>query len=140
MKQFSHLNSVLALEALEATDEGVFLNEEQLQSVEDRLELNQQLSVERDQAIQLSTDAIAADETSRALLASAYEPFNAIDPSISIAETPAAKAEAIRTLLSQKPGVNAIQNLGTRDEIKTDEVDWNLINSLPHNKNVDFNS
>ncbi len=140
MKQFSHLNHVLALEVLEATDEGVFLNEEQLQSVEDRLELNQQLSVERDQALQLSTDAIATDETSRALLASAYEPFNAIDPSIMVAVTAEAKAEAIRTLLSQKPGINAIQNLGTRDDIKTDEVDWNLINSLPHNKNVDINS
>ena len=79
MKQFSHLNNVLAVQVLEATDEGVFLNQEQLQSVEDRLELNQQLSVERDQALQLSADAIATDETSRALLASAYEPFNAID-------------------------------------------------------------
>ena len=140
MKQFSHLNNVLSVEALETTDEGVFLNEEQLQSVEDRLELNQQLSVERDQALQLSADAIATDETSRALLASAYEPFNAIDPSILVADTAEAKAEAIRTLLSQRPAGTAIQNLATHDEIKTEEVDWNTINNLAHNKQVDINS
>ena len=140
MKQFSHLNNVLALEVLEATDEGVFLNEEQLQSVEDRLELNQQLSVERDQAIQLSTDAIAADETSRALLASAYEPFNAIDPTVLAAATPEAKVEAIRVLLASRPAVAAIQNLTSHDELKTEEVDWNTINNLPHNKQVDINS
>jgi len=140
MKQFSHLNSVLALEVLEATDEGVFLNEEQLQSVEDQLELNQQLSVERDESIQLSADAIAADETSRALLASVYDPFNAIDPTVLSAITPAAKVEAIRILLASRPAVAAIQNLATRDEIKTEEVDWNTINNLPHNKQVDINS
>ena len=140
MKQFSHLNSVLALEVLEATDEGVFLNEEQLQSVEERLELNQQLSMERDQALQLSADAIAADETSRALLASVYDPFNAIDPTVLAAVTPDAKVEAIRVLLSSRPAVAAIQNLATRDEIKTEEVDWNTINNLPHNKQVDINS
>jgi len=140
MKQFSHLNSVLALEVLEATDEGVFLNEEQLQSVEDQLELNQQLSVERDEAIQLSADAIAADETSRALLASVYDPFNAIDPTVLSAVTPAAKVEAIRILLASRPAVAAIQNLAAHDEIKTEEVDWNTINNLPHNKQVDINS
>ena len=125
---------------LEATDEGVFLNEEQLQSVEERLELNQQLSMERDQALQLSADAIAADETSRALLASVYDPFNAIDPTVLAAVTPDAKVEAIRVLLSSRPAVAAIQNLATRDEIKTEEVDWNTINNLPHNKQVDINS
>jgi len=140
MKQFSHLNSVLALEVLEATDEGVFLNEEQLQSVEERLELNQQLSMERDQALQLSADAIAADETSRALLASVYDPFNAIDPTVLAAVTPDAKVEAIRILLASRPAVAAIQNLAAHDEIKTEEVDWNTINNLPHNKQVDINS
>ena len=140
MKQFSHLNSVLAVQVLEAADEGVFLNEEQLQSVEDRLELNQQLSVERDQAIQQSADAIATDETSRALLATVYDPFNAIDPTVLAAATPEAKVEAIRVLLASRPAVAAIQNLATHDEIKTEEVDWNTINNLAHNKQVDINS
>ena len=140
MKQFSHLNNVLAVQVLEATDEGVFLNEEQLQSVEDRLELNQQLSVERDQAIQLSADATAKLGTSQALLASVYDPFNAIDPTVLSAATPEAKVEAIRVLLASRPAVAAIQNLAVRDEIKTEEVDWNTINSLPHNKQVDINS
>ena len=140
MKQFSHLNHVLAVVALETTDEGVFLNEEQLQSVEDRLELNQQLSVERDQAVQQCADAIATDETSRALLATVYDPFNAIDPTVLAAATPEAKVEAIRVLLASRPAVAAIQNLATHDEIKTEEVDWNTINNLAHNKQVDINS
>jgi len=140
MNQFSHLNSVLALEVLEATDEGVFLNQEQLQSVEDRLELNHQLSVERDQALQLSSDARATVETTQALLAGVYDPFNAIDPTVLAAETPVAKVEAIRLLLASKPAVAAIQNLVTHDELKTDEVDWNTINNLAHNKQVDINS
>jgi len=38
MKQFAHLNTVLNIPSLEATEEGAFLNEEQLQSVEERLE------------------------------------------------------------------------------------------------------
>jgi protease IV len=140
MKQFSHLNHVLSVEALETTDEGVFLNEEQLQSVEDRLELNQQLSVERDQAVQQSADAIATLGTSQALLANAMDPFNAIDPTVLAAVTPAAKVEAIRILLASKPAVAAIQNLVSHDELKTDEVDWNTINNLAHNKQVDINS
>ena len=140
MKQFSHLNHVLAVVALETTDEGVFLNEEQLQSVEDRLELNQQLSVERDQAVQQCADATATLGTSQALLASAYDPFNSIDPTVLAAATPTAKVEAIRVLLASRPAVAAIQNLATHDEIKTEEVDWNTINNLAHNKQVDINS
>ena len=139
MKQFSHLNHVLAVEALDATDEGVFLNQEQLQSVEHRLELNQQLSVERDQAVQQCADATATLGTSQAQLASVYDPFNAIDSTVLAAATPAGKVEAIRILLASRPAVAAIQNLATRDEIKTDEVDWNVINNLAHNKQVDIN-
>jgi protease-4 len=37
MKQFPKLNSLLKLESLESTDEGCYLNEEQLQAVEDRI-------------------------------------------------------------------------------------------------------
>ena len=42
--------------------------------------------------------------------------------------------------LASRPAVAAIQNLATHDEIKTEEVDWNTINNLAHNKQVDINS
>ena len=148
VKQFSHLNNVLSVEALESTNEGVFLNEGQLQSVEERLELNQQLVVERDGAISerdtaTATLGTAQSEiaTAQATIAKAYDPFNAIDPTVASAATPEAKAEAVRTLLAARPAVAPIGNLGTQDEIVTDpEVDWEAINNLEHNKLVDANS
>ena len=141
MKQFTHVNTVLGVEAIEATDEGAFLNEEQLASIEERLELNQQLATERDTAVQSLESANATLGTAQATIAAAYDPFNAIDPAVAAAETPEAKAEAVRTLLAARPGVNPVQNLGTQDEIITDpEVDWEAINNLPHNKLVDENS
>ena len=148
MKQFAHLNSVLNTPSLEATEEGAFLNEEQLQSVEERLELNQQLVTERDGAVS-ERDTVTATlgtaqaeiATAQATIAAAYDPFNAIDPTVASAATPEAKAEAVRTLLAARPAVAPIGNLGTQDEIVTDtEVDWEAINNLPHNKLVDANS
>lgn len=141
MKQFAHLNTVLNTTSLEATDEGVFLNEEQLQSVEERLELNQQLVTERDGAVSERDTATSTLGTAQATIAAAYDPFNAIDPAIASAETPELKAAAVRTLLAARPATAPIGNLGTQDEIVTDpEVDWEAINNLPHNKMVDANS
>lgn len=139
MKQFPHLNSVLAVEALEATEEGAFLNEEQFASLEERLELNQQLATERDTAVQELESATATLGTAQASLAAAYDPFNAIDPTVAAAETPEAKAEAIRTILAARPAAAPVQNLG-QDDLITDNVDWEAIDNLPHNKAVDANS
>jgi len=139
-KQFIHLNSALNIESLESTEDGFFLNEGQLQQLEERLEANQQLVTERDSAIQERDTATSSLETAKANLASAYNPFNAIDPTIATAATPEAKATAIRTLLSTRPGTPPIQSLEEQDEIATDEVDWEAINNLEHNKQVDKNS
>ena len=141
MKQFTHLNNVLNTTSLEATDEGVFLNEEQLQSVEQRLELNQQLVTERDGAVLERDSATSTLGTAQATIASAYDLFNAIDPTVAAAPTPEAKAEAVRTLLAARPGSTPLQNLGGADTIVTDTTaDWETINNLPHNKEVDANS
>jgi len=139
-KQFIHLNSALSVQSLESTEEGVFLNEEQLRQIEERLEANHQLVVERDSAILERDNATSNLGTAQANLASAYNPFNAIDPTIAAAATPEAKVTAIRTLLSARPGTSPIQSLEEQDEITTDEVDWEAINNLEHNKQVDKNS
>jgi len=139
-KQFIHLNSALSVEALEGTEEGVFLNEAQLQQLEQRLEANQQLVSERDNAI-LERDTATTDlGTAQANLASAFDSFNQIDPAIASAETPEAKAAVIRELLSARPAVTPVQALEQQDEIATNEVDWEAINNLEHNKQVDKNS
>jgi ATP-dependent protease ClpP protease subunit len=139
-KQFIHLNSALNIEILEGTEEGVFLNEAQLLLVEQRLEANQQLATERDRIIVERNTAVTNLGTAQANHAAAYDLFNAIDPSIAGAATPEAKAAAIRALLAARPAAAPVLALEQQDEIVTDEVDWEAINNLEHNKLVDKNS
>ena len=138
-KQFIHLNSALSVEALEGTEEGAFLNEAQLQQLDERLDANQQLISERDSAIVERDSAMTGLGTAQANLASAFDPFNQIDPVIATAETPEAKAAAIRALLAARPAATPVQALEQQDEIATNEVDWEAINNLEHNKQVDKN-
>ena len=141
MKQFPHLNNALGVDELASTDEGAFLNEGQLAFVEERLEAIPQLVAEREAATLERDGATAALETARATIASAYAPFDVIDPAIAAAKTPEEKAAAMRLLLSKRPVVAPVQNLGTQDGGAIDtEVDWEAINNLPHNKLVDLNS
>ena len=148
-KQFLNVNKVLNVEALEATEEGVFLNEDQLELVDSQIAQIDTLTSEHATAIDAVTAELAtANETvnnvtaerdnARTELTNALNPFNAIDPTIASAATPEAKVQAIRTLLAAKPGAAPSQNLGGDDPI-TDEVDWDAINNLPHNKAVDAN-
>ena len=131
-KQFINVNKVLNVDKLESTEEGVFLNETQLESFENRLALDQQIVAERD-------TAIAERDTARTELTNAFNPFDAIDPAIASAQTPEAKAQAIRALLSKKPSVQPSGNQDSSDPV-SDGVEWDVINNLPHNKQVDQNS
>ncbi|MEI7829352.1 MAG: S49 family peptidase [Prolixibacteraceae bacterium] len=145
-KQFLHVNQVLSVEALEGSEDGVFLNEEQLQSIEESLEANQQLVTERDAAIQLTETANTTIGTlqqevtdAQAAAAAVIDPFNAIDPTIASAETPEAKVAAIRALLAAKPGSAPVQTIGQVEDETSDDTDWDTINSLEHNQLVDSN-
>ena len=147
VKQFSHVNQLLSVPSLEGSDEGVFLNEDQLQSIEEGLEANQQLVTERDSAIAQRDTATETIGTMQATIdqaqqtaATAFDPFNAIDPTILSAQTPEEKVTAIRTLLAAKPGTTTVQAIGHVEEESSTDVDWETINNLPHNKNVDTNS
>ena len=136
--QFLNVNKVLTVEKLESTDEGIFLNEQQLEAIENRLALDQQIVSERDAANTARDAAITERDTANASLASASDPFNAIDASIASAETPEAKVLAIRALLSKKPSVQPAGNMGKSDPV-SDGVEWDVINNLEHNKHVDQN-
>lgn len=147
VKQFLHVNQLLSVPSLEGSDEGVFLNEDQLQSIEEGLEANQQLVTERDSAIAQRDTATETIGTMQATIdqaqqtaATAFDPFNAIDPTILSAQTPEEKVTAIRTLLAAKPGTTTVQAIGHVEEESSTDVDWETINNLPHNKNVDTNS
>ena len=130
--QFLNVNKVLNVDKLESTGEGVFLNETQLESFENRLALDQQIVAERDAAI-------AERDSARTDLSNALNPFDAIDPAIANAETPEAKVLAIRALLSKKPATQPAGNQDKSDPV-SDGVEWDVINNLPHNKQVDQNS
>jgi len=147
VKQFLHVNQVLNVELLEGSDEGVFLNQEQLESINQGLETNQQLASQRDDAFQQRDNANATISTMQQTIDDAhstaavvFEPLNAIDPSIASAHTPMEKAAAIRALLSARPGTPALQIVGEVEEQSAEDVDWETINNLPHNKSVDTNS
>lgn len=131
-KQFLNVNKVLNVDKLESTEEGVFLNETQLESFENRLALDQQIVAERDAAV-------AERDTALTNLSNAFNPFDAIDPSIASAQTPEAKVLVIRALLSKKPSVQPAGNQDSSDPV-SDGVEWDVINNLPHNKQVDQNS
>jgi protease IV len=143
-KQFLHLNRVLQIEVLEGSEEGVFLNQEQLEAIDNALLANQQLVTERDAALQ-QRDAASSEldnlqETLASLQASSekvFDPLNAIDPSIAAAETPEAKASAIRSLLSARPATAPVQAIGLPTDQSVDQTDWETIDNLPHNKHVD---
>lgn len=66
--------------------------------------------------------------------------LDAIDPSVAAAAAPEAKASAIRLLLSRMPGAGIAGILDKGDPARSpDGVNWELINSLPHNMDIDKN-
>lgn len=143
MKQFVKLNAVLGLDALESADEAVSMNEEQLELVESALFQNEQAVAEARTEAETQRDAANAElATTKTILTNALAAFDSIDPTIAAAESAETKAEAVRTLLAAKPGVKTEGILDTTDPVgKTStETDWEAINNLPHNKEVDENS
>ena len=137
--QFLNVNQVLTVENLESTADGVFLNETQLEAIENRLAMDQQIIAERDTANTARDTAIAERDIANTNLLSAMDPFNAIDATIASAETPEAKVLAIRALLSKKPATQPAGNMSKGDPV-SDGVEWDVINNLEHNKHVDQNS
>lgn len=137
--QFFNVNQVLTVESLESSADGVFLNETQLEAIENRLALDQQIIEERDTANSARDVAIAERDTAHTNLLNAMDPFNAIDTTIASAETPEAKVLAIRALLSKKPATQPAGNMSKSDPV-SDGVQWDVINNLEHNKHVDQNS
>ncbi len=149
MKQFTNLNAVLNVDALESADESVSLNAEQLQLIESALEqtdiiqtaldLAQADSLQSTTDLQSAIDALTAErDAAVSNFAGAYSAFDALHQSVADATTDQAKADAIRTLLSAIPGAPATGTLDTTDPLASSntDADWDVINSLPHNQNV----
>ncbi len=131
MKQFTALNTLLAVPALESGDEkGVYLNETQVEAINAALvassEVNQRTVSERDLAA-TARDLAVNDRTS------VMTSLDAIDPTIASATTIEAKIEAIRAHMAAKPAVAPSGVQTTHDATPSpDGVDWATLNSLPH--------
>jgi len=130
-KSFLNVNKILNVDSLESSDKGVYLNEEQLQLIEDQLAQQQQI-------VEQHAEAVTQRDSARAELSNSIDRFNAIDRSIADAGSVEDKVNAIRALLAAKPGT---QPEGTKDteDPKTEkkDVDWETIDKLPHNIEVD---
>lgn len=123
MKKFNLINKLLAVDSLEsADDKGVYLNEAQMQAIEDRLTAADRSETDRQQA-----------ETS---LGNAMTALNAIDTTVASAATIGEKVTAIQAVIAKKPGATASTPKGEKDKAQ-DTTDWDTIDNLPHNKEVD---
>lgn len=98
------------------------------------------LTTERDQAV--SANATATEQVNsltgeRDAANAALTELDTIDTTIAAAATPAEKVAAIRSLLAAKPGFAPVATLDDEDsEAAANDVDWNTIDNLEHNKNV----
>lgn len=130
-KQYQNLNKTLKVEKLESSDEGVFLNEEQLNAIDQEMAARIQADIARTQA---ETDRTTAETA----LSNAITELNTIGETVSQAENIADKVTAIKTLLAQKPGAKPSGVQGKKDpEVKNEGVDWETLNALPHMKEQD---
>jgi len=125
-KQFSNVNKVLAVDKLDSTDAGIMLTADQAEKIDQSLSKLDKAESDRDAAI-------TARQTAETGYNNAVSSIDDLDPSVKEAKTFEEKVNAIRALLTKKPGVNAIGAQTNKDNNPTgDGVDWDTLNSLPH--------
>ncbi|RLD56270.1 MAG: hypothetical protein DRJ01_15470 [Bacteroidetes bacterium] len=142
MKQFTKVNAALGVDSLESVDDAVSLNQRQLQLVETALNKTGQVTTQLNEANDSLAGAVAEKDAAIQSLSDFNALFDTIDETIASAETHQEKATAIRNLLAAKPGAKTEGILDKTDpdaSVSTD-ANWETINELEHNKNVDKNS
>ncbi len=147
------LISLLQVSSIETTEEGVYLNEQQLQAIENLLKenaasidsitaasetaaLNAQTAVSNAESATTNADnlRIAAESA----LTNATIAIDEIHPDIAASADIPSKIEAIRTMLAKKPAATSIGVKSIKDPTPSaDGVDWDTLNSLPHMKSAD---
>jgi ATP-dependent protease ClpP protease subunit len=121
--------AIMAVDAIEMTDDGVFLNKEQLDKIEAELKkltaekdtaVNDLVTANsaKDKAIADLTAANTAKDTAVNALTTATAAMDELDATVKAAIEPAAKVDAIRKKLAEKPGAAATGAQGTTDEPK----------------------
>lgn len=176
MRQFTHVNQLLEVDELMISDEGCYLNEDQLSIIDSRIEGLLQCEhnyadviSERDLArtshenslseistltdvnqhneqniIQLGEEKVGLEKKLNNSV-SEYQALitllNSLDESVVSVETADAKIEQVRSLLSKVPGAPVPGILNKHDDPgkPKDNVNWEVINKLPHNIELDRN-
>lgn len=116
MKQFSLLNAILAITSLESQDgKGVYLNEAQLQSLENEISQRDNQITELNQHETCYNDAITK--------------LNALHPDVASAKELTEKVNVISQKLAAKLGTTPS---GSKENPGIDEVDWETLNKLEH--------
>jgi ATP-dependent protease ClpP protease subunit len=109
------LCAVMAVDAIEMTDDGVFLNKEQLDKIEAELK---KLQGENSAAVNDLATAKTLKDTAVSALTTATAAMDELDATVKAATTPIAKVEAIRTKLAEKPGAAATGAQNHADQTK----------------------
>jgi signal peptide peptidase SppA len=147
------LISLLQVSAIETTDEGIYLNEQQLQAIENRLNENTvaiqsitaslETAVREAETLVSNAEAAASDAdnlriVAESALSAATNTIDEIHPDIASSVGIPSKIEAIRTLLAKKPAAAPVGIKSEKDPAASvDGVDWDTLNSLPHMKSAD---
>lgn len=119
MNQFPLLNAILTVTSLESQDgKGVYLNEAQLQAIEDAV-------LGKDNRI----TELAQHETN---YNNAVAKLDTLHPDVKAATDLDTKVSVISAKLAEKPGIQPSGQQG--DQQTPDGVDWDTLNSLDHMK------
>lgn len=121
MVKFEKLNAVLSVPSLESADgKGVYLNEAQLQTLDDSLAKYAQ--------------DIADMKTNQAAFDAGIEKLNALHPDVAAAADFSAKLNVLAGKLAEKPSVVPSGAKEKKSDNPDDGVDWEKLNSLSHMK------
>ncbi len=139
MKDFQNITNLLG--ALESKDgKGVFLNEEQLGQIDASLAKVTDLETKLQAANTEKDTAVQERDQAKTDYQNAIDAFNGIDDTVKNAEKVEDKVKAITDKINEKPANPPQTPVGKGGGEDTDEdVDWDTINNLSHNKEVDEN-
>lgn len=132
-KDFGFINKVLNVEGLESND-GKNFN----LSIESITAINNELA--KLAAANADVEKHKGEaEKAKNELTTAINKIDEIDATVKTAEGIEAKVTAITKKLAEKPGHQAAENLGDDDKGDKSGADFETINNLPHNREVDEN-
>ncbi len=144
------LTSLLQVASIENTEEGSYLNADQLQAIEDILLAHadqlatqaasaEQLLSAHESEVSALTNASDQHQTAfiqaQATIQEIHASLDQIHPDIAQATEFTSKIEVLRSILSSKISRNTFGTTSSNDDLAScDGVDWDRLNNLPHMK------